>query len=155
LRCQRIKVLVLTTTSAACQSNRRDQNNSTTGRRRGVGAVGSDGLGSRRAAFAGTRSRRPKPPANVKSSSRTGGRPGAIPTWRRKRSKDYGKESDGTRTCPFSFAQPPSAAEHNLRKILAICTEPWAFRRLHEVFADHSHSMMIDLCDEPLIHDVD
>jgi len=28
--------------------------------------------------------------------------------------------------------------EHNLRKILAICTEPWAFRRLHEVFADHT-----------------
>jgi len=36
-------------------------------------------LVSRRAAFAGTRSRRTKPPASVKSSSRTGGRPGAIP----------------------------------------------------------------------------
>jgi hypothetical protein len=27
LRCQRMKILALTTTSAACQSNRRDQNN--------------------------------------------------------------------------------------------------------------------------------
>jgi len=53
-------------------------------------------------------------------------------------SMDYGKESDGTRTCPFSFAQLPSDAEHNLRKILAICSEPWAFRRLHEVFADQT-----------------
>jgi hypothetical protein len=71
----------------------------------GVGMVGFDGLGSRPAVFAGTRSRRPKPPASVKSSSRTEGRPGAIPTWWRNRSKDYAKESDGTRTCPFSFAQ--------------------------------------------------
>jgi len=43
------------------------------------------------------------------------------------------------RTATFS----PSAAEHNLRKIPAICTEPWAFRRLHEVFADHRHSRLL------------
>jgi hypothetical protein len=146
LRCQRRKVFVFTTTSAACQSNKRDQNNRHNGRRRGVGVVGSDGLGSRRAAFARTRSRRPKPPASVKSWSRTGGCPGAIPTEWRKRNKDYAKRVRWDENMPIQLRTDTSAPEHNSKKILAICTEPRAFRRLHEVFADHRRQLLAWKC---------
>src|ERR1700746_3721220 len=38
---------------------------------------------------------------------------------------------------PIQLRTDTSAAEHNLRKSWP-CTDPRAFRRLHEVFADHT-----------------
>jgi hypothetical protein len=97
------------------QSKRRDQS------RRDAGLVAQSARpdlvfpGSKQAAFAETRFRRPKPYASGKWSSGSEGRLGAVPPEWRNPTEDHAKERDGRGTCGLRFARTAEIEQSLLR----------------------------------------
>jgi hypothetical protein len=71
--------------------------------------------GSKQAAFAETRFRRPKPYASGKWSSGSEGRLGAVPPEWRNPTEDHAKERDGRGTCGLRFARTAEIEQSLLR----------------------------------------